>query len=484
MVSFILPGNSATGGYNVANSLRFDDGNPDSLNKTIGTSTNTKIWTCSFWWKAGQGGSQQQIFSVTNGNSDSTFFQIQYRDNQEIRLNGYNTTWLTTNRKFRDYSAWYSVVVVADSTQGTASNRLKLYINGTEETSFATDNRSSISLNQTWGINLSSQPHYIGSEGGTGSGVSGYLSEFVFIDGQALDPTSFGEFDEDSPTIWKPKDVSGLTFGNNGFHLDFENASSLGADVSGNSNNFTVNNLTSVDQSTDTCTNNFATMNPLANKIANATFSEGNLKIAMSSNKGGNISTIGFTTGKWYAEMKIVSIPTDERWHWGIIPHDNYVSDDPINTGNDGIMISAFNATIYANNGSGHTIISNFFGNSTSAFDSFSGIMGLAIDATSSTKTIAMSKDGAWITGTGTTDSSFSNALKVDISTAFARYPSWHIGTGTGTTAGNGVFSVNFGSPEFSISSGNSDANGFGNFEYAVPSGYFSLCTKNLAEFG
>jgi hypothetical protein len=225
-------------------------------------------------------------------------------------------------------------------------------------------------------------------------------------------------------------------------------------------------------------------MNPLANKIANATFSEGNLKIAMSSNKGGNISTIGFTTGKWYAEMKIVSIPTDERWHWGIIPHDNYVSDDPINTGNDGIMISAFNATIYANNGSGHTIISNFFGNSTSAFDSFSGIMGLAIDATSSTKTIAMSKDGAWITGTGTTDSSFSNALKVDISTAFARYPSWHIGTGTGTTAGNGVFSVNFGSPEFSISSGNSDANGFGNFEYAVPSGYFSLCTKNLAEFG
>jgi hypothetical protein len=77
MVSFILPGNSATGGYNVANSLRFDDGNPDSLNKTIGTSTNTKIWTCSFWWKAGQGGSQQQIFSVTNGNSDSTFFQIQ-----------------------------------------------------------------------------------------------------------------------------------------------------------------------------------------------------------------------------------------------------------------------------------------------------------------------------------------------------------------------------------------------------------------------
>ena len=225
-------------------------------------------------------------------------------------------------------------------------------------------------------------------------------------------------------------------------------------------------------------------MNVLANGIAQSTFSQGNLNVAHSSAKGGNLSTIGFSTGKWYAEMKILSIPTDERWHWGIMPHDCHVADDPINTGNDGIMLSAFNSTIYANNGSGHAIINNFYGNSTTAFDSFSGIVGLALDATSSTKTIAISRDGAWITGSGTTDTDFSNALKVDISTAFARYPSWHIGTGTGTTTADGVYSLNFGSPNFAISSGNADGNGYGNFEYAVPSGYFSLCTKNLAEYG
>ena len=105
------------------------------------------------------------------------------------------------------------------------------------------------------------------------------MAEVCFIDGQQLTPTSFGEFDEDSPTIWKPKDVSGLTFGNNGFYLDFENSSSLGADVSGNGNNFTLNNLTSIDQTTDTCTNNFATLNPLqTDHSGNTAFSEGNNK--------------------------------------------------------------------------------------------------------------------------------------------------------------------------------------------------------------
>jgi hypothetical protein len=475
-------------GYDVANSLRLNQASSDYLNRTNGSSTG-KIWTFSCWFKiCDPGDTNMNIFNVSSDANNTTYVEVAAKSQNGLDVqvrNGEGTTYIRRRSSaiLRDVSAWYNVIVIFDSTNSTADDRIKVFLNGSRITSFQ-ENVGTVDADYVTQIGVSGAAVEIGRNTSAAHYYDGYLAEMVLVDGTALSTTDLGEFDSDSPTIWKPKDVSGLTFGTNGFYLDFENASSLGADVSGNSNNFTVNNLTSVDQSTDTCTNNFATMNPLANKIANATFSEGNLKIAMSSNKGGNISTIGFTTGKWYAEMKIVSIPTDERWHWGIIPHDNYVSDDPINTGNDGIMISAFNATIYANNGSGHTIISNFFGNSTSAFDSFSGIMGLAIDATSSTKTIAMSKDGAWITGTGTTDSSFSNALKVDISTAFARYPSWHIGTGTGTTAGNGVFSVNFGSPEFSISSGNSDANGFGNFEYAVPSGYFSLCTKNLAEFG
>ena len=116
---------------------------------------------------------------------------------------------------------------------------------------------------------------------------SGYLSEVIACDGQSLAPTSFGEFDSDSG-IWKPIDVSGLTFGNNGFYLDFENSGSLGADVSGNGNNFTVNNLTSIDQTTDTCTNNFATFNSI-HKSGTAThdpnFSNANLSVTFESDK-------------------------------------------------------------------------------------------------------------------------------------------------------------------------------------------------------
>ena len=112
--------------------------------------------------------------------------------------------------------------------------------------------------------NTSGKNIYIGGDGGQDTRYCGlYMAEVCFIDGQQLTPTSFGEFDEDSPTIWKPIDVSSLTFGNNGFHLDFEDSSAFGNDVSGNNNDFTVNNLTAIDQSTDTCTNNFATINSL-----------------------------------------------------------------------------------------------------------------------------------------------------------------------------------------------------------------------------
>ena len=138
------------------------------------------------------------------------------------------------------------------------------------ETSFQSDTQPS--QDQVSHVNQDSKTNYVGTFDGSGTFFNGYMAEVVLVDGQALDPTSFGEFDSDSPTIWKPKNVSGLTFGTNGFHLDFENSSSLGADVSGNSNNFTVNNLTSVDQSTDTCTNNFCTANFLDNFYAQSTF--------------------------------------------------------------------------------------------------------------------------------------------------------------------------------------------------------------------
>jgi hypothetical protein len=206
------------------------------------------------------------------------------------------------------------------------------------------------------------------------------MAEAVLLDGQALDPTSFGEFDEDSG-IWKPIDVSGLTFGTNGFYLDFENSGSLGADVSGNGNNFTVNNLTSIDQTTDTPTNNFATLNPLNSVVVT------------------NGSGVESSYGDTYGNGDIIGIALNMD--------DNEIT---------------------------------FYKNGTAQ--------------NSGTAISIPTPDGAC----------FLNIVN---------------GADTSDT-----FKINFGNAPYTISSGNSDGNSIGNFEYAVPSGYLSLCTKNLATDG
>ena len=298
-------------GYEVANSCRFNDGSSDSLNKTPSSNGTRTTWTFSIWLKRSSTSTTgHQIFdaSPTPGSDESKIYF--YNDflywKQEIGGGGADG-YLVTNRKFRDVSAWYNIICQWNTTSGTESERMKIFVNGVQETSFSTANYPD--QNRVSYIN-STNNHYIGSSGGSASFFDGYMTEIVFIDGTALDQTSFGEFDSDSPTIWKPIDVSGLTFGTNGFYLDFENASSLGADVSGNSNNFTVNNLTSVDQSSDSCTNNFATMNPLDNYYANSTFSEGNCKIITEASLYSyNTSTIGVSQGKWYCEVYIETSP-------------------------------------------------------------------------------------------------------------------------------------------------------------------------------
>jgi hypothetical protein len=292
-------------GYDVANSCRFNAGSSDSLTRTFGTPTNNRIWTYSFWMKhcdnAGVllntgADTSYMYFRGSSANPVPFGFSVeQYVSSFQYRL--------IPNEVFRDHSAWQHIVIAFDTTQSTASNRVKIYKNGSQITSFNTEDYPSQNLDTQ--VN-SAVAHKIGGFASSGF-YDGYLAEVVFIDGQQLDPTSFGEFDEDSPTIWKPKDVSGLTFGNNGFHLDFENASSLGADVSGNSNNFTVNNLTSVDQSTDTCTNNFATLNSLYptgggfDNQSGAAFEEGNTKFTTDNGDadwGTCVSSIAVSSGK------------------------------------------------------------------------------------------------------------------------------------------------------------------------------------------
>jgi hypothetical protein len=254
----IIPSNSVSaGGFAVDNSCRFD-GSSDYLRKTfIGTSTDSKKCTMSFWSKRTATGENNRFLTANIGGSasrDSLYFTA--ADEIEFFIDNATDGNLRTNRLFRDTSAWYHVIVAIDTTQATAANRVKLYVNGIQETSFAAESYPALNYDLTGFGN--SVEHTIGaddSDGGSNEYYNGYMAEAVFVNGLALAPTDFGEFDEDSG-IWKPINVSGLTFGTNGFYLDFENSGSLGADVSGNGNNFTVNNLTAIDQTTDTPTNN------------------------------------------------------------------------------------------------------------------------------------------------------------------------------------------------------------------------------------
>jgi hypothetical protein len=483
-MSLIIPANTlASGGYAVDNSCRFDDGSSDGFSLS-GQNGNRKTFTFSCWVKRGVFG---ENFLFNSRIDASNHFLIRFTGGHQLELvnrtSASNNFFVTTNRLFRDVSAWYHIVVAVDTTQSTANDRVKFYVNGVQETSFATQTMGS--QNADLSLNISTATHYIGQEYTSGSNFfDGYMAETVLIDGTANAVTDFGEFDEDSG-IWKPIDVSGLTFGTNGFYLDFEDSAALGDDVSGNGNDFTVNNLTAIDQTTDTPTNNFAVMNPLDNFYGNYTFSEGNCQVVSSSgDKAYVASTLAVSKGKWYFETNISAMVTDERFLIGIAPRGAVEDDHPDSTANGGINFSGFNAVI---NSQGSVILNNFYGNNTTRFDGWTGIIGMALDLTDGSEQITFSKDGAWVTGSGTTSTTFANALQVDISAKLNESTAsgfWHLVVGEGNSSAAGTFQINFGNPIFTISSGNTDGNGYGNFEYAVPSGYLSLCTANLSESG
>ena len=444
--------------YDVANSLRFDNDSSDSLSRTPSSTSNRRTFTFSTWFKLS--GTDGSFISAGTDISNGPLFIIDILSGGnegilrvEDTVGGNNVIGLRTTRKLRDNSAWMNVVVGIDTTQGTASNRVKVYINGVQETSFGTETYPSQNLELSMNQN---HDHRIGTRAANTSGKfwDGYLCETVLIDGQQLDATSFGEFDSDSG-IWKPIDVSGLTFGTNGFYLDYEDSSSLGKDVSGNGNNFTVNNLTSVDQSTDTCTNNFATFNPLMPESSSVTFSEGNLKMTTTGSGSWTThygaSTIAVSSGKWYIESKVTTTQTSQAII-GIVSTSQQINSSLKDVGRAAVERNGRIVVFGANNQTGLTTFNN------------GDIAAIAFDADNGT---------AQFYRNGSTYGS-----------AVTSIPSDEYYFATTTFEVGGVVEFNFGAPAFSISSGNSDAEGFGNFEYAVPSGYFALCTKNLAEYG
>ncbi len=433
------------------------------LTRTSGTSTNTDIFTISTWVKRNELDDNDFFVYATGGNSDDNWFQVGFANDNKFIISAYNTVWLKTNRVFRDVNAWYHIVIKADSPQGTASNRLKLYVNGVEETSFTTDNRSSISQSQTWGWNKNSIVHYIGSKAGSNY-FDGCLSHFHFSDGYAYDASTFGSTDSTTGE-WKINTSPSFTLGTNGFTI-LKDGNTI-TDQSTNSNDFTL--VAGTLTKTEDCPSNvFATLNVLERLGSNITISNGNTQFFnQASDWRTIISNLAFpNTGKFYAEMQVNEVSSAVQV--GIMAQSSFVGHYQADLGTQG----AYNSYAYMNTGQKRT--NNSASNYGNSFGS--GIIGIAVDMDN--KNMYFSKDGVWqnsgnpesgSTGTG---APFTD-LQIDKDYCFA----------VASQGSNPKVSWNFGNGYFgttAVSSAGTNASGNGIFEYDVPTGYTALSTKGL----
>ena len=444
-------------GYDVANSLRFNDGSSDHLKWTSSPAGNRQKFTFSVWLKRSSLATSM-IASSSYSSSDEGYFFFDSSDRLTWQTSASGMGDLKTTRVFRDTSAWMHIVLSVDTTQSTSTSRMRLYINGSEYTWDENTTQPDQNKQIYWNVGGTYFP-YIGRRH-DGNYFDGYMAEIVHIDDQQLDATSFGEFDEDSPTIWKPKDVSGLTFGGNtSYYLDFEDSSASGNDVSGQNNDWGAVNLTSIDQSTDTCTNNFVTLNPIAFENAASPLSEGNLRFDGASSGAHNlgIGTIAVDQGKWWFEAELDAAG-------GSYPQIGIRSVDVNNSLGQYVGQITGGAGYFQSGGiavDGSNVVDG--GGVATYTDGDIINVGLDLD----NNKIYWYKNGTIVNSGGTT---ITNRLYTFAVSQYQNTGHWFCNFGAGTI--------------YSISSGNADANGFGNFEHAPPSGYYALNTSNLNTYG
>ena len=480
-MSLLIPGTNSIKdtGYDVDNSLRTNKDDDPRAEVTQGTPTNADKYTFSVWVKRTDiGAANSKIFSVANGSYGEEKLEFNQDDliwRQTAPSDG-NTVWeRVTDRKLRDASAWYNIIVAYDSSQGTAADRCKMYINGVQETSFSGDSNPSSNLDSFTNTSGAAFKFFTYHENSnTSQDATAYFAEMVYIDGQQLDQTSFGEFDSDSPTVWKPIDVSGLTFGNNGFYLDFKDSSDLGNDVSGNNNDLSLTNITSANQTTDTCTNNFAIINVNDNYWAGSTITQGGTKVSTASSaEAMNTSTFAMTKGKWYMEVDNISGAGAQIC--GITPTPSFQTSSHGKSGDVTPHTISYiqSGKVQEGNGSGgQTDLATYasYGNG--------NIIGIYMDLDN--MKAYLSKDGALQSSTG-----------IDLEPLASNGTGHYMFFVGDNNAGARVCEANFGNGFQSLSSGVADDNGYGAFEYSPnitgdgsAKSFYSCCTKNLAEFG
>jgi hypothetical protein len=467
---FVAPSLHVHAAYTVANSARFVSGNSDYLSKTLTTPTNNKIWTFSAWVKRSGFANYMEILRTTSGASTEDAIRFHNSDAFQFYMNGATAANLISNPLFRDPAAWMHIVVAVDSTQATASNRVKIYINGTQLTSFSTAQYPS--QNASSNIN-SAIGHAIGSVVGGGSEYfDGYLSDVYFIDGQALAPTAFGQTDANG--YWRPIAYAG-TYGTNGFHLAFGNGSSLGTDTSGNGNNWTVNNLTANDQMLDTPTNSFATLDvltPIGSATNLGTATGGNLTFAnTSANYAQHFGNISQSSGKWYYEVTINTISNNLSLAYGICKLADYPAYNGTAGSGTGCVAEGDFGDSYLrqiSESSGQINASHIAGTTFSAGD----VLMVAYDVAAGKYWLG--KNGTWFDAGSGAGVPASGTNPTQTFTANINWKPW------GLEYGNTTNNVSFNFGQGGQSGLTFDAASGGNFKYTPPAGFKALDTANL----
>ena len=457
---------AASGGedYEIDQSLVFDSGDSADLTKTMGSGGSRKTYTISMWLKRTKLGARQAFIYGGSDNENYTTY-ADFSANDELDFVFYSTTSgvlgrLKTNRLFRDVASWYHVVLAVDTTESTAGNRFRMYINGVEETSFSVDTNPPLD-SSTHFLN-DGFAHYIGNDDVDGY-FNGYIAEVNVIDGSQLTPSSFGKTNAVT-NAWIPKKYGGA-YGTQGFYLKFVSGA-LGTDSSGQGNNWTANNLADSDVLLDTPTNNFSTLNSLmGNAASGITLTQGNLKAAqasLTSDTAKTYSTIGLISGKWYVEVACSAANVYSGN--GVVNASQSSEGFDFSSSTNNVSVFSWGDRVYKNGSQTQSGVANAA--------SGSNILGIALNLDDGTVQLYSngSTTGSAETLTRNTGDIFvfCNAAESGGYASTSAYE-WNFGQ-NGTHSGT------------KTAGGNTDGNGIGNFVNAVPSGFLAPCTSNLAD--
>ena len=466
------------------NHQQMSTGGDDQWSANANAGTNDKKATISMWCKRthlsqGSGhGEYQRLFQFTTGGTATAL----YFNQDDLKMYDDNTSAsLVTNRKFRDCSAWYHIVLAMDSTQSTAADRVKIYVNGVQETSFSTEDYGN--QNAVLGMfSNSAVTFYLACAGSQNSGYAfdGYITEFHFVDGEQKDADDFGKIDDNG--VWVPKPYTG-SHGILGCHYNFEDTSNNRFNDESGNGNYMDNRGGSYEGviATDTPTNNFCTLNFANRTNGNIRTQAGGTEATTDGGSGwcGMVATMFVGAGKWYWEVLYEDDGDADDVHIGIA-----AANDPwfparqvsggyylgnVETG--GAMgWDLDSGTNYNQNGSwgnpsrGDKLMVAYDADNYKLYYGINGTWGNSADPANGTGSVT-AIESYWMSG-------INNALDF-VAPAVSIYQ------------GNRVRSFNFGGVNtWTIASGNADANGYGNFEYAPPTGFYALCTKNLAQYG